>query len=268
METLNPSQPNARLRYEYDRGTGYETELRLTEALAALVPGDELVHQDHRLFQLVHLITEYAWVGIHDAMCILDTALAKDDLVGATRALSRGAALAGLPVTCVRLLTDSLPQETFLQLRAMFAEGASGLDSPGARGMRKAGLAVWDSFESTLAAHGVSLDDLAEASASGFTGEPRLALLADVMLHMYRFDARILEWKQVHLGLVWQMLGGHPATGDTPPAAEDRPRSMRGRPISDLERLAVRPLFPKLWQHSTERYRVAAGGAGLAYRAS
>jgi len=75
LKTLNPSQQNPRLRYEYDRGSGYEAELRLTQALSALVPTDDLIHPDHRLFQVSHLITEYAWVAIHHTLCDLEAAL-------------------------------------------------------------------------------------------------------------------------------------------------------------------------------------------------
>jgi tryptophan 2,3-dioxygenase len=57
---LNPSQPNPRLRYEWDRGSDYELDTRLPAALAALVPEEELLHPDHRLFQIAHLITPCA----------------------------------------------------------------------------------------------------------------------------------------------------------------------------------------------------------------
>ncbi|MFJ2060673.1 hypothetical protein ACIOMM_32770 [Streptomyces sp. NPDC087908] len=265
MKTLNPSQKNPRLRYEYDRGSGYEEELRLTTALSALVPADDLVHPDHRLFQVVHLMTEYAWVAIHHTMCDLEAALAKGDLVGAVRLLKRATDLSALPVSCARLLTDSLPQLSFLQMRAAFPANSSGLDSPGARGIRKAGMAVWQAFEGELASHAVTMDDLVPATDPSFSGETRMAQLADLVMQMQRFDTRILEWKQVHLNLVWQLLGGHPCAGDALAGPEERPTSMRGRPISDLERLSARPLFPKLWQHSTSLYQSYGTAPGCSY---
>src|ERR1700722_309453 len=92
MRTLNPAERNPRLRYEYDRGTGYENELHLTAALSALVPTDDLIHPDHRLFQISHLISEYAWVGIHHSMCDVEAALGnggKEDLIAAIHLLAR-----------------------------------------------------------------------------------------------------------------------------------------------------------------------------------
>ncbi|MEV6925528.1 hypothetical protein AB0M46_13660 [Dactylosporangium sp. NPDC051485] len=259
--TLNASQPDPRLRYTFGGDSGYETELHLTEALSALVPDSDLAHRDHRLFQLAHVMTEYAWVGIHDALCLLDAALAKDDLVDAGRTLARATSLAELPVSCLRLLTDALPQAVFLQMRGRFAQGATGLDSPGARSLRKAGAAVWERFEQTLTAHGVTLDDLVNATEPGYTGQTSRALLADVMLHLQRLDTRILAWKQGHLTLVWQLLGGHPhATTEPDAASADQPTSMRGRPITDLRRLAARPLFPLLWQRSSTVYHAAETG--------
>ena len=249
---LNPGQRKPRLQYAYGRGTAYEEELNLTAALEALVPGNELRHPDQRTFQILHLITEMAWVGIHDSLCTIDAALACGDLIVVNHAFGRATLLAAMPTNCLRVLTDSLPQATFLAMRQMLADGASGLDSPGSRNLRKAGAEVWASFEAALAARGASLDDLSRADNDD------LRMLASVMHAMHAFDSRILEWRQSHLNLVWQLLGGHPTSAGH--QQEQTPTSMRGRPITDLERLAARPLFPLLWQHSTNVYRTASNG--------
>lgn len=65
---MNPDESNRLFVYEYDRGSNYEQDTRLTTALSALLPEDTLVHPDQRLFQTVHLITEYAWCDMHFEM--------------------------------------------------------------------------------------------------------------------------------------------------------------------------------------------------------
>jgi tryptophan 2,3-dioxygenase len=261
VRTLNPSQSNPRLRYEFDRGSGYETELRLTAALSALIPEDELLHSDHRFFQIVHLLTEYCWVAVHHSLCELAGALAKGDPITATRHLVRCTDAAALTVECVRVMTNSLSQVSFLRMRKDLAGAASGLASPGSRNVRRAALAVWTEFEAAVTAAGVTMADLVEATGPDTSASPATMQLAEVMTGLQRFDSQILEWKQVHINLVWQMLGGQPRAAEEERDSDDRPRSMRGRSISDLERLAVRPLFPKLWLQNTAVYRAMSAVA-------
>ncbi|AEV87073.1 hypothetical protein ACWT_6056 [Actinoplanes sp. SE50] len=247
---LNPAQPDPLLRYEYDRGSNYEQDTRLTTALAALVPEAELHHPDHRFFQVLHLVTEYSWVAIHQVLCDLAAALDDDRPVPAARLLDRATGLGVLPVQAIRLLSDSLPQLSLLAMRAAFPPNTTGLDSPGARNLRRASRAVWTAFEGALARAGLDLDALSAAAEPRYTGDTGPLLLADVMIGLHRFDARILEWKQVHLNMVWLLLGGQPQA-ETDPGDADKPSSLRGRSISDLERMAASPMFPLLWQHST-----------------
>jgi tryptophan 2,3-dioxygenase len=262
VRTLNPSQTNPRLRYEFDRGSGYETEIRLTTALSALIPEDELLHSDHRFFQIVHLLTEYCWVAVHHCLCDLTEALGRGDTIAAGRLLVRCADTAALTVECLRVMANSLTQVSFLRMRDDLAGAASGLASPGSRNVRRAAHAVWAAFESAAADAGATPADLVEGTAPDTVATPRIAQLADVMVGLQRFDTQVLEWKQVHLNLVWQMLGGQPRAADEEDeGAPGRPRSMRGRSISDLERLAVRPLFPKLWLQNTAVYRAMSAVA-------
>ncbi len=267
---MNPSEPNPKLHYVYDRGSGYETEIHLTQALGALVPTDELVHPDHRLFQIAHLVTEYAWVAIHHTLCGITVALDNDEPVSALRLVKRARRLAAWPISSLRVLVDTLPQTSFLEMRGGFPEGSSGLDSPGARAVRKAAHVVWDAFENALADHDLTVSDLAPATGSQHSGPVGTSLLAEVAMELHRFDSDMTEWKQVHLNMVWQLLGGHPGVTDEAEGpssvAQDQPTSMRGRPLADLERLAVRPLFPRLWQQSTAMYRSFGGDAKLVYQ--
>jgi len=259
---LNPAQPVPLLRYEYDRGSSYEIDTGIAIALSALVPEAELHHPDHRFFQLVHLITEYAWVGIHHEICRVAAALEAGDAGLAGRLLNRCAGLADAPVRMVRLFEETLPQASMLAMREKFPPKTTGLDSPGMRNLRRASRAVWAAFQSAVDDAGTSLPQLTaiiNRPASRDTPDvAHLALLSGVMSGLQRLDAKVLEWKQVHITTVWMLIGGHPAATDE----ADIPTSLRGRSVSYLERLAVVPLFPVLWRHTTAMFH-----AGLAEEA-
>ena len=249
---LNPAQPDPLLHYEYDRGSNYEEDTRLTIALSALVPEAALHSPDHRFFQVTHLITEYAWVAIHHDLTAVAGALAAGDLTRARRQLTRACGTAAIPVVAVRNLMTSLPQTGLLRMRQLFPPNTTGLDSPGGRNLRRACRAVWTAFETHLNEAGHTLPALVEAAATD-AASPGTAPAADVMLAMQRLDAAVMEWKQVHLSMVWMLIGGQPFAAEDD-IAQEGPSSLRGRPIGDLERMAMRPMFPRLWQLSTETF--------------
>ena len=80
-QVLNPAETDPLLRYEFDRASNYEEDSRLTVALAALIPDDELINRDHRFFQIVHLITEYSWAAMHHEIRRAITAIDLDDYI-------------------------------------------------------------------------------------------------------------------------------------------------------------------------------------------
>jgi hypothetical protein len=255
------------LRFEFDRGSNYEEDSRLTLALAALIPDDELICPDHRFFQVVHLITEYAWAAMHHEIRRAVTAVDGDDHLLAVELLDRVVGLGAVPVQMVRLLVRHLPQFNLLVMREVFPPNTTGLDSPGARNLRRAALALWRSFDDALGRHGIRLVDtttVAGVEGPGRPVVPALRGLAAVRAGLHRFDLVVQEWKQVHLKLVWTELGGHPDAGPAPEGQEDAradptertlPTSLRGRPVSDVERMASRTLFPALWHEADETYR-------------
>jgi hypothetical protein len=109
----------------------------------------------------------------------------------------------------------------------------------------------------------VSLAEVAGRGNSHVVTE--IAALTAVYEGLHRLDARVMEWKQMHMRLVWSQLGGHPdvssGSGRTMAGNRPAPTSLRGRPITDLERMRDRPLFPKLWCAFGELYRRATPGA-------
>ncbi|MFJ4888395.1 hypothetical protein ACIP5U_00360 [Streptomyces sp. NPDC088788] len=256
---MNPDESNRLFVYEYDRGSNYEQDTRLTTALSALLPEDTLVHPDQRLFQTVHLITEYAWCDMHFEMRRAAGLLRDCDYLLAAQLLERACALGEVAVQAVRVLLEFLPQESLLTMRETFPENTTGLDSPGARNLRRAATALWQETEAAVTREGLGLRQLvvAQGRAAVPDREDRAPDLALVRQALLRLDGAVAAWKHHHLRLVWSQLGGHPEAGTT--AAEDTrdglPKSLRGQSTSGVRAMAERSLFPRLWDSVDDTYR-------------
>ncbi|MFJ3306332.1 hypothetical protein ACIPSA_25075 [Streptomyces sp. NPDC086549] len=261
--TMNPGENNRLFAYEYDRGSNYEEDTRLTAALSALLPEDGLVHPDQRLFQTVHLITEYAWCEMHYEMRRAAAGLRGRDYLLAAQLLERAAAMGDVAVRSLQVLVDFLPQESLLRMRETFPENTTGLDSPGARNLRRAAVALWQETEAAVAREGGDVRGLIEAQGRGAppAREDRAPDLALVRQALLRLDGAVAAWKHHHLRLVWSQLGGHPETApaDGPSAAtdtrEDLPKSLRGHSTAGVRAMAERSLFPRLWDSVDDTYR-------------
>ncbi|MFF0186541.1 hypothetical protein [Streptomyces sp. NPDC005244] len=256
---MNPEESNRLFVYEYDRGSNYEQDTRLTTALSALVPEDTLVHPDQRLFQTAHLITEYAWCDMHFEMRRAAGLLRDRDYLLAAQLLERAAALGEVAVQALRVLLDFLPQESLLTMRETFPENTTGLDSPGARNLRRAATALWQEAEAAVTREGLDLRQLVVAQGRGVVPDredraPDLALVRQALL---RLDGAVAAWKHHHLRLVWSQLGGHPEAG-TAVAQDTRdglPKSLRGQSTAGVRAMAERSLFPRLWDSVDDTYR-------------
>ncbi|MFD9403878.1 hypothetical protein ACFWA4_34255 [Streptomyces sp. NPDC060011] len=256
---MNPDESNRLFVYEYDRGSDYEQDTRLTTALSALLPEDTLVHPDQRLFQTVHLITEYAWCDMHFEMRRAAGLLRDRDYLLAAQLLERASALGEVAVQAVRVLLEFLPQESLLTMRETFPENTTGLDSPGARNLRRAATALWQETEAAVTREDLDLRQLVVAQGRSAAPDradraPDLALVRQALL---RLDGAVAAWKHHHLRLVWSQLGGHPEAGTA--AAEDTrdglPKSLRGQSTSGVRAMAERSLFPRLWDSVDDTYR-------------
>ncbi|MGA8113231.1 MAG: hypothetical protein WCA46_06185 [Actinocatenispora sp.] len=258
--TLNPGEKNTQLVYEYDRGSPYEEELRLTAALSALIPDDETRHPDHRFFQVVHLITEYSWAQIHYELRRSVEHLENGRYVAALRLMDRCTSLNEISVRAVESLKDFLPQHSLLTMRNELPPDATGLDSPGHRNLRRVAKYVWKVFEEAMRREQVSLRALLEMqndSTPAAEKDPSgvVHTMAALRESMLRLDASVLAWKQSHLRLVWSQLGGHPGlTKQDSQAGSSLPTSLGGRPISVMETRSEMALFPALWQAADELY--------------
>ncbi|MEU6221573.1 hypothetical protein ABZ845_29335 [Streptomyces sp. NPDC047022] len=256
---MNPRESNRLFLYEYDRGSNYEQDTRLTEALSALLPEDGLVHPDQRLFQTVHLITEYAWCEMHYEMRRAAAALRERDYLLAAQLLERAAAMGGVPVRALKVLLDFLPQESLLRMRETFPENTTGLDSPGARNLRRAAVALWEEAEEAIAREGLDIRGLivAQGRVTPPDREDRAPELALVRQALLKLDGAVGAWKHHHLRLVWSQLGGHPEAtpGAQDVAREGLPKSLRGQSTAGVRAMADRSLFPRLWDSVDDTYR-------------
>jgi hypothetical protein len=257
---MNPGESNRLFVYEYDRGSNYERDTRLPVALSALLPEDSLVHPDQRLFQTVHLITEYAWCEMHFEMRRAAAALRGRDYLLAAGLLERAAAMGEVAVRAVRVLQDFLPQRNLLLMRETFPQNTTGLDSPGARNLRRAAVALWEETESAVSREGLDMRRLVAAQARGSSpgsspggspggslggspssgdraedrapdraegrAEDRAPDLAQVRQALFRLDGAVAAWKHHHLRMVWSQLGGHPESA--PPAERNRDGMPKG----------------------------------------
>lgn len=260
QKALNPGVADPLLRFEFDRGSNYEADTRLTEVLSALVTDEELHHEDHRFFQVTHLQTELAWVQMHDGMTRAAAAVDDDRWADALHSLERSIAASQAALHCARALQDSLPQLSLLAMRSVFPPNTTGLDSPGMRSLRRGARGLWRSLVNAAERHGTTVDSLTRQRGGHHRAPDALQLLADVLRATYRLDSRVLEWKRAHIQLVWMTVGGLPLT--TSEGGSSGPTSLRGTSVTDLERMAVRPIFPELWQLTTDAFADLATGDG------
>ena len=295
-KAMNPAEPERLAVYEYDRRSNYEQDTHLTSALDALLPEAELTHPDQRLFQTIHLITEYAWCGMHFEMRRAAALLREGDHLFAARILARAAAVGAIPVQALRIMIGYLPQHSLLTMRETFPENTTGLDSPGARNLRRMASVLYQAFAGELERYGLTLTELiaqdgrVAAAAETDRAATQLAVVRQALLDL---DAAVSEWRQTHLRLVWVQLGGHPSASEragrpatasegdgqphpfvagpedagqphpstAPPQRDGNqcpalPLSLSGQSISNLRQIAERSLFPQLWDSIDATYRI------------
>ncbi|WP_441251379.1 hypothetical protein [Kitasatospora sp. McL0602] len=264
---MNPEEEDRLLVFEYDRGSSYEDDTRLTSALSALLPEEQLVHPDQRLFQVVHLISEYAWCEMHFEMRRALRLLADGDYLLASQVLNRATDMGEIPLQALTVMLEHLPQRNLLLMRDTFPENTTGLDSPGARNLRRAAGPLWQGMTEALGREGLTTEDL--ITAQGRSERPAedgraVAELALVRQAMIRLDGVVVSWKQRHLRLVQTQLGGHPESRDQADgqSCPSLPHSLRGQSIAALRTMSERTLFPLLWESVDATYRKAVPTGG------
>ncbi|CAI8732587.1 MULTISPECIES: hypothetical protein [Bacillus] len=273
---MNPKENERSLRFEYARETVYEEDSGISKVLDVLIPEDELIDHDQRLFQIQHIKTELTWYTIHFEIRAVIEALRNEDYSRADSLMERIILLADAPYRALRVFVNTLTQSSLLRMRAKLPEGATGFDSPGMRNLKLVTKVLWKELVKALKEHGYTPKSFAilRSDTERISILPdRLALLSHVYDGIQKFDVKLMEWKQLHLRMVWGHLGGASAhieesielmdhhvrkskscpygnTKDTDKNEDDFgiPTSLRGRPVTDLQRVTVAPFFPELWK--------------------
>ena len=150
-------------------------------------------------------------------------------------------------------------------MRALFPPNTTGLDSPGMRNVRRAARALWPALVRAAEAAESTVEELVRLRGSTANNNPGRLLLGDVARAAHRLDSRVLEWKRAHIQLVWMTVGGNTLSDGDP--ADVTATSLRGTQITDLERMAVRPLLPQLWDLTTQTFSQLATHDGPYARA-
>jgi tryptophan 2,3-dioxygenase len=124
----------------------------------------------------------------------------------------------------------------FHGVRAALGHG-SGFDSPGFRELRARAPRLWEAFERRLAAWDVTLVQVYVDGAR----HPDALDLAEAMVEL---DERIAIWRYVHVKMVQRAIGGGVI-------------GTQGTPVSVLQGLTERRLFPALWDVRDELTAIA-----------
>ncbi|GAB2935103.1 tryptophan 2,3-dioxygenase [Micromonospora polyrhachis] len=220
-----------------DGATDYARYMRTDELLDLQRRGEEMIHRDELLFQVVHQSSEL-WLK-----------LAAAELAEAANQVDAGEPgraemLLGRATLGVRLVTDQLDMldhltpAVFQALQPALGNG-SGAESPGWRQIQTASRRLGPAFTRFLAEQHLDLPTL-------YAGDPAHPCyrLAEAMVE---WDERVSLWRVRHYKLAVR-IGGHGRIGT------------KGSPANMLAKLIDHRLFPELWQVRVDL--AGAGGAG------
>ena len=208
----------------------YERYLRTDDLLALQKTPEEQSHPDELLFQTVHQSSEL-WLKLGTTEVARATAHLRARELGAALRLLRRASL------CLQFITrqlDMLEQMSpweYQTIRRVLGHG-SGFDSPGFRQIRRVSPALGDAFEASLAAAGLSLDDLYVRGRE----HEELYQLAEALLE---WDERVATWRVRHYKVVSRIIG-------------DEVVGTQGTPVELLGSLIKKNLYPELWRARNE----------------
>jgi len=208
----------------------YERYLRTDELLALQKTGDEWVHRDELLFQVVHQSSELwlklCWNDVAEATRLVRAG----DRGGALRLLRRAS-------LCLRYVTNQLdmleqmsPWE-YQEIRKVLGHG-SGFDSPGFFELRRALPELGEAFHAARDAAGLSLLELYVQARD----HEELYQLAEALVEL---DEAAQTWRIRHYRVVARVIG-------------DAVVGTQGTPVEVLGRLVQKVTYPELWQVRNE----------------
>jgi tryptophan 2,3-dioxygenase len=209
-----------------DAPSDYERYLRTEELLALQKEPEERSHPDELLFQTVHQSSEL-WLKLATSEVERATAHVREGDVAAALRLLRRAAVCMQYVTAQLDMLEQMSPWEYQTIRRVLGHG-SGFDSPGFRQIRRVSPALGDAFEASLAAAGLSLDDV---YVHGREHEG-LYQLAEALVE---WDERVATWRIRHYKVVARIIG-------------DKVIGTQGTPVEVLGRLIHKSLYPDLWE--------------------
>jgi tryptophan 2,3-dioxygenase len=222
MQTEDFSQPIL----PGDAPSDYERYLRTDELLALQKEPEERSHPDELLFQTVHQSSEL-WLKLATSEVERATAHVREGDVAAALRLLRRAALCMQYVTAQLDMLEQMSPWEYQTIRRVLGHG-SGFDSPGFRQIRRVSPALGDAFEASLAAAGLSLDEL-------YVRGRELEELYQLAEALLEWDERVTTWRIRHYKVVSRIIG-------------DQVIGTQGTPVEVLGRLIHKSLYPDLWE--------------------
>ncbi|MBB6254527.1 hypothetical protein [Nitrospirillum iridis] len=265
---MNPTEEDQNLRFRYGRGSYYEEGTFITRTLDVISNEHQLMCHDERTFQLLHLQTELAWYDMHFELRKAIRLIKDAEFTAAISIIHRVNRLSEIPILAIDIMLSCINQFGLLNFRAMLPNNATGIDSPGMINLKYAARTIWNQFKSNVNELGYTLEEFAMARVSGFPDNARARDIGALFDGIQQLDIKIMNWKQSHLRMVWMYLGGAAAASASPrdrktgaPSRQSTetddapvPTSLRGRPITELQRMTATPLFPELWKLSDVVY--------------
>jgi tryptophan 2,3-dioxygenase len=220
--------------------TDYENYLRTDVLLSLQKTPEEMGHRDELIFQTVHQTSELwlklACFELDEAARLLDAG----DVRPALRLFGRASHAVTMITEALHML-ERMSAWDFHGVRAALGHG-SGFDSPGFRELRARAPRLWEVFEGRLAAWGLTLVQV-------YTDNARHPDALDLAEAMTELDERIAIWRFVHVKMVQRAIGGGVI-------------GTQGTPVSVLQGLTERRLFPALWDVRNELTAIAGTSPG------
>ena len=219
--------------------TDYSLYMQTTALLSLQRRPEEMLHRDELLFQTVHQTTE---LWLKHAGFELDEAierLSQSRLEGCGEFIHRAAC--GLRVLTAGLeMFHHLTPRDFHVVRGALGNG-SGLESPGWRGLHRAGRRLREAFGRLLVEREIALLDLYR------TGEPvAVYRLAESLVEL---DEANILWRARHFTVAIRIIG-------------DNVTGTKGKPVNELFSSIGHRMFPDLWAARTELTQQTSGEYG------
>jgi len=209
-----------------DGSLDYEKYLNTATLLTSQKPYDELCNADELQFQIVHQVEELWMKLIAYSLLDIDDYMAQEKTHRVTTLFGRVSILQKHLISQLALLETMSPKE-YQAIRLQLGNG-SGQESPGFQTLLKMAPLLWDTYaKSYLDNHGLTVEMVYDAAYDHGDAYVVAERLID-------FDEQFQTFRFHHLQLIRRSIGAET-------------KSLKGRPIENLERGVKHQFYPKLW---------------------